>query len=200
MRMPLPMDQQTDTSEVSYQLPLGQIDDLCSCPPVHACGEQAARRPWPYRRSGEGVVRLPPNATTNAGYIVWPIWLTITLKRLKEISDYSDNWDSYGSPRLSRKAISQAKGFLLSLPAEIREPMTVPVPCGGIQFEWQGDGRELEIEIRPDGRIEYLAVFEDGAMKEGEILSVEDPIAQDLVRWVLPDRDRLRNLAISTHI
>jgi hypothetical protein len=67
--------------------------------------------------------------------------------------------------------------------------MIVPVPGGGIQFEWQVDGKELEIEIRADGEIEYLKVCTDETTEESQVSSITDPLVKDLVGWLLSDQD-----------
>lgn len=65
--------------------------------------------------------------------------------------------------------MDNAEACLMSLPADIPAPIIVPVPGGGVQFEWQLATRELEIEFCPGGRVEYLAVREDETADEGEL-------------------------------
>ena len=50
-------------------------------------------------------------------------------------------------------------------------PQVVPVPGGGVQLEWRHGRREVEIEILPDGTMEFLRV-EDGEPRDEELTGV----------------------------
>lgn len=60
------------------------------------------------------------------------------------------DWDSYGSPPTTQKAM-----------ATVEEFATVPTSAGGIQLEIHRDGYDIEIEIGPDGRIVGALVAHD---------------------------------------
>jgi hypothetical protein len=103
--------------------------------------------------------------------------------RLRELSQLPDDWDGYGSPRVT----AAAKRSAIALLAELRT-YAIPgmhldaVPGGGVQFEWAIGPRALEIEILPDGALEYL-VAEADAMLEG---SLNDPSTLlVLLRWLM---------------
>ena len=49
-----------------------------------------------------------------------------------------------------------------------------PVSGGGVQIEGQIGARELEIEVLPDGRLEYLRCVDGDAKDEGMIDSITD--------------------------
>jgi hypothetical protein len=51
-------------------------------------------------------------------------------------------------------------------------PQVFPTSRAGIQFDWGKGGRELEIEILPDGTMEYLLVMDNVPFQEGIIPSV----------------------------
>lgn len=59
-----------------------------------------------------------------------------------------DNWDSYGSPKISEAAIEAVKLFFV-----------VPANDGGIQLEAHFGGKDFELTITPEGKIGsiYLA-------------------------------------------
>ena len=86
--------------------------------------------------------------------------ITVSLKELDVLRNLSPNWDSYGSPPLTDAAYTRARNFLLSLTNEAKPPIIVPVSGGGVQFEWESHGRELEVEFLQNGEIEYLGLIE----------------------------------------
>ncbi len=100
------------------------------------------------------------------------LWLRSAQRKISTLAQLPENWDSYGSPAIHQAAIEQAAEVLACLSdLDLPDPHIVPVPGGGIQLELQQEKRELEIEILPDGSIEYLLVAERGEMKEGAIPS-----------------------------
>jgi hypothetical protein len=97
-------------------------------------------------------------------------WLRRAQQKLKELSELTENWDSYGSRPIQQKA-SETAAELLTETANfgLPEPQIFPVPGGGLQLEWESAKRELELEILPDGEIEYLIVDREGKMRENKI-------------------------------
>lgn len=96
------------------------------------------------------------------------------LKQLNIINNLPDNWDSYGSPKLERGLFVNARQFVRFLDSLFIDsaPDVVPISGGGVQFEWQYGGRELEIEFSTNSIIEYLKVDEDENMEEN-LFSIE---------------------------
>lgn len=96
------------------------------------------------------------------------LWLRAAQRKITELTQLPENWDGYGSRALQSAAIEQAANLLACLARlDLPRPQIVPVPGGGIQLEFQQAGRELEIEVLPDGAIEFLLVTENGEMREG---------------------------------
>ena len=112
--------------------------------------------------------------------------------RLGELAKLEANWDSYGADPPTTQAIAVASG-LLNLLAErladsvgerIRPWFIAPVANGGVQLEWRGPDRAVEIEIGPGGVIGYLV--EEGCaprvrLAEDDDISLEEalgPIAR----------------------
>jgi hypothetical protein len=96
-----------------------------------------------------------------------------------------ENWDSYGSRPIQPAAIeraSEALDFLSSI--NLPPPQIFPVPGGGLQLEFEQDGRELEIEFLPDGSTEYLMVASNGEMLEGSIPSGSKGDLYRLTYWL----------------
>jgi len=102
---------------------------------------------------------------------------------IQRVADLPRGWDGQGSPPLQDRARLVA-GTLLDVIDldDMPTPQIVPVVGGGIQIEWVAGPRELEIEIRPTGRIVYLGTCEERDVLEGETDDVND-IAR-VVRWL----------------
>ncbi len=85
-------------------------------------------------------------------------------QRLTELSMLQADWDSYGASPISDRAVDRARRFLSELVKEFPEagdisPYTVaPLPSGGVQLEWRGPQKALEIEISAAGRFSSLLV------------------------------------------
>lgn len=107
------------------------------------------------------------------------------LARLAELSELPDNWDGYGSPSL-QPAVQETASALIGIICEAVAPTPhfAPVSGGGLQLEWQRQGRELELEILPDGEIVFLKVSEAGEMQEGSLPSSFHDNAMELVQWL----------------
>ena len=106
--------------------------------------------------------------------------------KLQQLKSLPPNWDSYGSCPIQPEVIEMASSLLTGLAKlDMPEPHIVPVPGGGIQFEWENSERGLEIEILPDKSIEYLLLEKEG-MDEGRI-DQDDKLAEIVrcVDWVM---------------
>ena len=113
-------------------------------------------------------------------------WQLNTIRAVVKLANLPDNWDGYGSSKIQPKALATA--FHLVLAIQIEEPPTPhisPVPGGGIQLEWQTSTRELELEILPDGSIEFLTVLEGNDMEEGCLPLDQVGEAQRLIYWLM---------------
>ena len=109
------------------------------------------------------------------------LWLQDSQNELQRLKNLPKNWDSYGSSEITDKASKKTADLLhKSACLGLNKPNLFPVSGGGLQLEWQNAGRELEIEILPEGDIEFLIVDENGKMKEGR--AVEADILR-LARW-----------------
>lgn len=118
-----------------------------------------------------------------------PIWLAITKDYLMQLSQLTEDWDSYGSPALSPELLKNAVVFLDSIEFEnIPSPFVAPVPGGGIQLEWLNEDRELEVEFTGQSVIGYLKITKDESVEEGEILLNNRASARELIRWLKFDK------------
>lgn len=108
-----------------------------------------------------------------------------SLRRIEKLKALQPNWDSYGSPPVQPAAAQAAVQVLYAAQADYcPPPRIVPVPGGGLQIEWARGSRELEIEMLPDGSIEFLRV--EGSQTFEEPLPVNRiySFVPNLVRWL----------------
>ena len=103
---------------------------------------------------------------------------------VREIASLPAGWDGHGSPPLCEPAKAVAARLVSGTDLEsLPTPHVSPVSGGGVQFEWRVGPRELEIEVLPDGSIEYLAVLDGTQMVEGTLDEGAAPGA--LFRWLM---------------
>jgi hypothetical protein len=115
-------------------------------------------------------------------------WQTQALKGLFRLKKLPQNWDNEGSLPPSTQAIDSAFEILVSLPFEdLPSPFVSPTSNGGAQFEWTHNGRELEIEILPDGTLEFLTVINGTPLDEGPVKREQVP---SLARWLRDETEQ----------
>ena len=110
-----------------------------------------------------------------------PEWQPEIERRIDELLEFEENWDSYGAPPISPSAAAAAKSTLqLAAGQNILWPSVVPSSDGGVQIEWNLAKVALEIEFRPDGGIGALFVDRTTGIE------IEKPrlSAEDLPAWI----------------
>jgi hypothetical protein len=132
---------------------------------------------WPPSREAKKQVREEgPPATSDE-------WLMSALSTLLHIQRLPVGWDGRHSPALRLDAFQAAAKVLVRVCGQrVALPAIGPVPGGGLQLEWHIGNRELEIEILPDGSLEFLTA--EGVQEEEGSLSLSDRKVVELVRWV----------------
>lgn len=116
-------------------------------------------------------------------------WLRDVGVRLDVIRKLPPNWDNEGAEPINDRILDVASELLRPLRwSGVPVPRIAPVRGGGIQFEWRVYGRELEVEILPDGSVEYLRVDESGGAEEDCLPYAPGAEVQGLVRWLLEGR------------
>jgi hypothetical protein len=103
------------------------------------------------------------------------------VRMLREFARMPENWDGYDSPPLTAGASHTAMELLAAIGDGLTGVRIAPVSGGGVQFEWHIGPRELELEILPDGSIQFLIV-EGSQMREGDVLTRE--ALEALLRWL----------------
>jgi len=109
------------------------------------------------------------------------------MRRLGEIANLPQDWDSYGS----RPPTSAAVEIVMDLLSKIDNfnlPSTrvVPVSGGGVQLEWNVAERGLRLEISGEGSAEYLQMEAGQPVKEGEITDSSGDAIRTLLLWLVP--------------
>jgi hypothetical protein len=113
-------------------------------------------------------------------------WIDKAIDDLRQLKKLSDNWDSYGSPKISIEVIQIAEDFLRNLEYEpLDPPFVVPVSGGSLQLEWQKGNRELEIEFINSSTINYLKVVNDQPLDEGNYYIKNNKKTFSLIRWLI---------------
>lgn len=114
-------------------------------------------------------------------------WILQSLHEILELGSLSDDWDSYGSDKISVLAIRTSTKFLSEIPYEmLPAPNISPVAGGGVGLHWRMEGRDLEVEITAEGRIEYLKteyLGSSAASEEGVIASSQEE--GTLWKWLI---------------
>jgi hypothetical protein len=116
-----------------------------------------------------------------------PLSIKETVTKLNELSELSNNWDSYGALSPSKKSFIGAMQLANDLfETNTPTPDIFPVPNGNIQFEWSIYGFDLEIEVA--GSNSYLTSFEN--LNSGD--EFDEKFTYDLtkLRTVLGDLTR----------
>lgn len=93
--------------------------------------------------------------------------------KLWELSKLDENWDTYGAPPIRSSCLKQAHEFLVSwyeclnkLGIKVPQPFITPISDGGIQFEWDAEGRYLELDFTPSEHSPYF--YAEDESREGE--------------------------------
>ncbi len=108
-----------------------------------------------------------------------------SLRRIAELMRLPDNWDSYGSIPIQPAAARRAIQVLLAAETEFPPPpRIVPVSGGGLQIEWAYGNRELEIEMLPDGSVEFLLAGDEQTLEWRLPLHQVDSFVPNLVSWL----------------
>ena len=132
---------------------------------------------------------LPPRTTQWSRVI--PLerlntWQVHALREIQSVASLPVNWDSAGSPPPTAKAIKTAINHLRRL-TELRDlwnPHVAPVSGGGIQLVWVTASRQLDLEVLPNGTIEYLVSEGKTPKYEGQLKASDYEVTKVLAAWV----------------
>jgi hypothetical protein len=136
-------------------------------------------------------INFPQSGAVEYGLAVAEEWVLPTSQAVVQLAHLPPNWDGYGSPPLSLLALGAAHRLVKALKRlRMPIPQVFLVTGGGIDFSWQSDSRELDVEILPDGSARYLAVLTDSTTRqestEEGLLSLHQPEpARTLAAWLI---------------
>jgi len=63
-------------------------------------------------------------------------------------------------------------------------PFVFPTEIAGVQFEWKGGGRELDIELRPEEPGIFFVTFEHGRSVKEAATPISESALRDLLGWL----------------
>lgn len=114
-------------------------------------------------------------------------WVIDAARQLDALGRLRSGWDSYGGKPLRPEAKALTVKAIQSL-----ERLDLPVPLvalgsgGGVQFEWEHEGRELDLDFGSHGdRIGFLKCPVDGDMEEGVADGIDDATLRKFTNWLL---------------
>ena len=128
-------------------------------------------------------VEIPSERERAAAFPVYQM----AKERITEFAKLGRNWNSYDATPITERNADFALRFLADAimvlndhEIAVPQPFVVPTPTGGIQFEWENQGRALELEIDEHNRFNYLTI-ESNREREGLAARWH---ALRLVRWI----------------
>ena len=76
--------------------------------------------------------------------------------KFRQISELTDNWDSYGAPPIDEDALGNS-AYIVQLGVELSLPLPAIAPGSdaGIGIEWTSDKGDLYIDIAPESETTY---------------------------------------------
>lgn len=173
-----PLEETLSGAEVGRAVEMGTTSTDAFLVPYTATTERAREllisyARWPGEESAQTDDSVP-----------WADWIRETERRMLRLTALPENWDTYGSPAptaplVDRIAEALRASEILSIPC----PTAVPVPGGGIQLEWSGTHRELELEFGPEGGLAFLTSDAVDGEQEGESHEVAYDRVRSLLHW-----------------
>ncbi|MGB2986951.1 MAG: hypothetical protein WBE26_13850 [Phycisphaerae bacterium] len=105
-----------------------------------------------------------------------PTWLPGVITKLSDLAPLEDNWDSYGASPIDPRSISNAQALVqwLAMFIGVDEPAVGASPDGEAGLSWDGGPWSLDVDVSPDGRIDYVYIDDRDAARDVEA-STHDP-------------------------
>lgn len=90
----------------------------------------------------------------------------------------------------SRKALERARQIAhVIIEDKSPLPFVFPTEIGGVQFEWHGGRRELDVEILPEGEhLAYLTLVDGKCQNQGQITRDTEREILALLNWIVSTR------------
>jgi hypothetical protein len=115
-------------------------------------------------------------------------WVLDAAKKLEALGKLPAGWDSYGGLPLDSNAKKLTVSVLGWLGGnDLPVPAVVLGSAGTVQLEWRAKGKELEVELGKDNAVEFVKVYPNGDIEEGEEKANLPQRLRGLTRWLLYD-------------
>jgi hypothetical protein len=96
-------------------------------------------------------------------------WYAVMKEKVRSYAALADDWNGEGASAIGAAAMSRAEELLRLLrDADAPRPFVAPLAIGGIGLEWEAGMRELTLNVRPDGSLEFVRAEADGEITDGE--------------------------------
>jgi hypothetical protein len=114
-----------------------------------------------------------------------PDWLSDCLKRIGLLADLESDWDSYGAEPVDPASLVLAEQFIewFAMFDLIGEPVVTASADGYVLFSWDDGERSLDVEVLPDGRLEYGYRHRDTGAEFDDVTMQLEHLAHLLTRW-----------------
>lgn len=100
-----------------------------------------------------------------------PKWLRDTITKLQNLATLQENWDSYGASPVNADSIFRAQELVcyLAMFVGVDEPAVGATPDGEAGLSWDGGPWSLDVDIAPDGRIDYVYIDDRDSSQDVEM-------------------------------
>jgi hypothetical protein len=119
-------------------------------------------------------------------------WVPAARHSVAALGALQPNWDGQGGPVPQKVVLDITNRLIKELECyDLTTAHIGPVSGGGVGIEWRCGKRDLNIEILPDGSIEFLTAekfpsgFDPSQMVDGQISGDRLSDLRPLVRWLL---------------
>ena len=99
-----------------------------------------------------------------------PSWLDDRLAQIDGLRNLEPNWDSYGAQRVDLMSIELAREAVKHLAHidTVEEPTVTAAPDGKVALCWDDGERSLDVEICPDGWLDFSYMNESREIPDEE--------------------------------
>lgn len=113
------------------------------------------------------------------------VWFLDSVRDVARLSRLPAGWDSDESPAVTSEAKDQAVRLLMNVAHQpLPQPHLGAVPGGGLQMEWTAGDKCLELEVLPNGGVQFLQMHDEKTMIEGVLQPQDADLVRNHVKWV----------------
>jgi hypothetical protein len=119
-------------------------------------------------------------------------WVPAARHSVAALCGLRPNWDGQGGPAPHKVALDLLNRLIKELECyDLTTAHIGPVSGGGVGIEWRCGKRDLNLEILPDGSLEFLTAekapsgFDPNQMLDGQISGDRLNEVRPLIRWLM---------------